>query len=94
MYLWPLDKGFLCKLSANVYNIEFLKFRIRDMDSNKIFFEMTAPDVEVDLPEGFDVDQLQDDVRIVKYDFGPEFLNLKTIGTRYYSILPCQMQKS
>lgn len=79
-------EGFLCKLSDNVYNVEFLEFRIRDMDTNKIFFDMKAPEEEPELPPNFNIDDLPEDVRIVKYDFGPEFLDLKTIGTRWVAV--------
>ena len=39
-YLIDLHISFLCPVSANVYNIQFLKFRIRDMDSGQTLFEV------------------------------------------------------
>jgi hypothetical protein len=31
---------FLCKLSANIYDIEFLKFKIRDLETKTTLFEI------------------------------------------------------
>ena len=36
-----LPPDFLCPLSANVYGIDFLSFRIRDYDSNTSLFEVS-----------------------------------------------------
>ena len=33
--------SFLCPLKANHYNIQFLNFKIRDVDTNKTFFEIS-----------------------------------------------------
>jgi hypothetical protein len=68
---------FLCPVNANVYNIQFLHFKIRDIESNTVLFEITRdPDEESigshctiildNLPE----DQ-QDEARTVRYQFGP-----------------------
>lgn len=95
-------KGFLCPLSANVYNIQFLSFRIRDMITNTVLFEIKREKSEAQAPppavvtggsggggnegareeetkQGIPVDQ--DELRKVRYYFGPEFFKLKTIGT-------------
>lgn len=34
---------FLCPLSANVYNIQFVYFKIRDLDSKCTLFEVENP---------------------------------------------------
>jgi hypothetical protein len=54
------------------------------METNKTFFELQAPpeSLHENLPEDFDVDDLPDEVRTVKYTFPVEFLDLKTVGTR------------
>mmetsp|Transcript_27778 Transcript_27778/g.71912 ORF Transcript_27778/g.71912 Transcript_27778/m.71912 type:complete len:186 (+) Transcript_27778:88-645(+) len=74
----PTD-GFLCPLSANVYKIDFVAFKIRAMhdDTETVLFEIKKePDVD---------DELDDDddpsVRTIQYHFGPEFLRFQTIGT-------------
>jgi hypothetical protein len=33
-------EGYLCPLSANIYGIEFIEFRIRDCVSNTILMEI------------------------------------------------------
>jgi hypothetical protein len=79
--------GFLVPLSANVYNIAFHSFKIRDMTSNKTLFEVDGtrepeatdaphqiqahPDVEPGTP-----------VRTIRYTFSRSFLTCKTIGTK------------
>ena len=74
----PTDK-FLCKLSDNIYKIQFGAFRIRDMDSGITLVDVSAEEVAVDEEQ---LKQIEDDpkTRLVKYHFGPDFLRLKTIG--------------
>lgn len=36
--------GFLCAPEANVYEIEFVRFKLRDMDSGATLFEVFKPD--------------------------------------------------
>ncbi|KND04675.1 uncharacterized protein SPPG_00390 [Spizellomyces punctatus DAOM BR117] len=76
-YTKPTDK-FLCPLSLNKY-IEFLEFRIRDMESSKVVFEVKRPSVEInwkerDLSGG-------DELRTIAYTFPVDFLSYKTVGT-------------
>jgi len=35
---------YLCRPDANVYNIDFTRFKLRDMDSNAVLFEVAKPD--------------------------------------------------
>jgi hypothetical protein len=74
--------GFLCPLSANIYGIDFLEFQIRDMESKKVIFHVKR-DKEAEAAAGVTFDPEDDSVRFIKYDFGAEFLKLKTIGARY-----------
>ncbi|CAI2349769.1 unnamed protein product [Caenorhabditis sp. 36 PRJEB53466] len=67
-----ITQNFLCSPSANIYNIEFTRFQIRDLDTQNTLFEIQKPDDE---PE----DRLQS-ARYVRYRFGPAFLKLKTVG--------------
>ena len=71
-------KQYLCKLSDNTYNIQFLRYKIRDVDSG-----ITLVDIQDDAPEDLAVneDLIQDEDRILRYQFGPDFLELKNIGT-------------
>jgi GMP-PDE, delta subunit len=61
---------YLCPLSANIYRIEFRSFKIRDAETNQIFFSIEKEEGEEELkPE--EIDQLnEDDLRTVRYYFG------------------------
>ena len=51
----PTDK-FLVPLSANIYKIRFQSFKIRDSETNQVFFEVEKDPTEAD-PED-DLEQL------------------------------------
>lgn len=72
-------KDFLCPLSANKYGVDFLAFKIRDMDSGRCFFEVSKdPNAPTpDYPKDFDYNQL----RTISYKFPEEFLKCQTVGT-------------
>jgi len=78
-YKYP-TQGFLCPLSANIYGIDFLEFQIRDMDNRKTIFHVKR-DKEAEVAAGISFEDADDSVRFIQYDFGAEFLKLKTIGT-------------
>lgn len=70
---------YLCEPQANVFNIDFTRFKIRDMETGDVLFEIAKPD-------GFDGDEVMDNEedpnagRFVRYKFTSEFLRLKTVG--------------
>ncbi|XP_063965720.1 protein unc-119 homolog B-like [Lytechinus pictus] len=75
-------ENYLCDPDANIFSIDFTRFKIRDMETGTILFEIAKPppsenddDVE---PEPEDVDPNAG--RFVRYQFTPQFLKLKTIG--------------
>jgi len=35
---------YLCRPEANVYNIDFTRFKLRDMDSSAVLFEVAKPE--------------------------------------------------
>lgn len=70
--------GFLCPLSANTFGIDFVAFKIRNMETNDVLFE-TEKDPE-DYGAAID-DSLDDSVRFISYTFPKEFLDFKTVGT-------------
>ena len=71
---------FLCPLSANVYDIDFLSFQIRDYDSKRTIFEVNKENTQ--LPAGFDLSLLDESVyRKIKYDFSVDVLRLPRIST-------------
>jgi len=73
-------KGFLCPLSANTFGIDFLAFKIRNMDppADVIFEVAKDPNAAApEYPPGFDYDN----TRRVSYEFPSKFLKFKTVGT-------------
>ena len=74
--LKAITETFLCPLSANIYNIDFIAFKIRDIDSKHTLFDIKKR-------KNFKIGQKIDETasRTVKYHFGPSFFDLKTIGT-------------
>ncbi|CCW63642.1 unnamed protein product [Phytomonas sp. EM1] len=80
----PTD-GFLCPITANTYKIEFYRFTIRDMDTNKEIFdverdpacneEFTARAAELSPEEA-------DALRTIHYRFSSDFLHLRTVGAK------------
>lgn len=76
---------YLCSPEANVYDIDFTRFKIRDLESGTVLFEIAKPptDFGVDHENG---DEAQEEPldpnagRFVRYQFTPQFLKLKTVG--------------
>ena len=58
---------FLCPMSANEYGVEFFYFRVRDMDSGQVLFEVKR-EAEDEGAEGE-----EEEVRLIRYHFGPDF---------------------
>jgi hypothetical protein len=61
-----------------------LNFKIRDIDTNDVFFEIKRD--QVDNTEDFNIDFAalnidEREVRTVRYNFSKDFFNLKSIGT-------------
>ncbi|KAK6049153.1 hypothetical protein COOONC_13342 [Cooperia oncophora] len=38
-----ITQDYLCKPSANIYDIEFTRFKIRDLDTDQVLFEIEKP---------------------------------------------------
>ena len=69
---------YLCEPGANVYNIDFTRFKIRDMETGTVLFEIAKPDnIEEEIIDNEDDPNAG---RFVRYKFTPEFLRLKTVG--------------
>lgn len=71
--------SFLCEFKDNIYDIKFVNFRVRDLDSGFVLFEVKDDGEDTTSPE--ELDKLDDEFRIIKYHLGPDFLDLKNIGT-------------
>lgn len=66
---------FLCPLAANIYGIEFVYFKVRDLESGAVLFEVQNEEEE---PH----EVVEDDtIRTIKYHLGPDFLNLTALGS-------------
>ncbi len=69
---------FMCSLNDNTYNIKFLLFRVRDLDSNQVLFEVASDEGEIEATS----EEIDDDEkRIIKYHLGPDFLDLTSLGS-------------
>lgn len=76
--LGKCTENYLCEPSANVYHIDFTRFKIRDMETGNVLFEIAKPEnIEEDI---IDNDEDPNAGRFVRYKFTPEFLKLKTVG--------------
>lgn len=64
---------FLCTLNANIYNIRFGSFRLRDMDTNTTLIDLER-----------DFEPQTEETRFIPYTFPSEFLNLRTVGSLTY----------
>jgi len=75
-------KGYCCTLTANdAYKIEFESFRIRDMDSGVQLFEVSKDPDQPEVDVALIPVEMEDQVRCISYDFGEDFLKLRSIGT-------------
>ncbi|PAA85688.1 hypothetical protein BOX15_Mlig026355g1 [Macrostomum lignano] len=69
-------KEYLCSTDANKYEIEFTRFKLRDLVSGQVLFEVSKP------PDS-EIVQNPDDPnagRFIRYQFPKDFLRLKTVG--------------
>jgi hypothetical protein len=76
-------KGFLCSMSSNEHNIEFLNFVIRDDASKRVIFEVGNGVPKVGSME-VDCDNFNDSdcFRAIKYTFSADVLRLPVVSTR------------
>ncbi|XP_065335345.1 protein unc-119 homolog B isoform X4 [Cloeon dipterum] len=81
-----ITENYLCAPDANVYEIDFTRFKIRDLETGTILFEIAKPpptDCNSDLEDEPDHENEEVDPnagRFVRYQFTPQFLKLKTVG--------------
>lgn len=94
LHLNKITDDYLCSANANVFEIDFTRFKIRDLESGAVLFEIAKPPSE-QFPDGLSIEDTMlaaaeelslDDTadpnagRYVRYQFTPAFLNLKTVG--------------
>ncbi|XP_067015193.1 protein unc-119 homolog B isoform X2 [Anabrus simplex] len=78
-----ITENYLCSPEANVYDIDFTRFKIRDLETGTILFEIAKPppaDPEECDPEPEQEESDPNAGRFVRYQFTPQFLKLKTVG--------------
>ena len=68
-YIAPTP-AYLCPLSANIYQIQFLSFKIRDAETNQVFFAIEKEEGEEELKPEELAQFNEDDLRTVRYYFG------------------------
>ncbi|CAJ0579000.1 unnamed protein product, partial [Mesorhabditis spiculigera] len=73
-----ITQEYLCKPSANIYEIEFTRFKIRDLETEQTLFEIEKP--ADDQNNHFPQDPEDSPSRYVRYRFTKTFLELKHVG--------------
>ena len=87
---------FLCGLEANIYNIQFKRFRIRDMESDFVLFDVgddsdnsnqeeekdeAKKKEEMEKLKALEEEDIYKSPRMIRYHLGPDFLDLKNLGS-------------
>ena len=81
---------YLCGLEANTYNIKFKKFKIRDIESDFVLFEVkddsedeskTISEEEIQKIKEIEEKDIYKSPRMIRYHLGPDFLDLKNLGS-------------
>nr|XP_027203298.1 protein unc-119-like isoform X1 [Dermatophagoides pteronyssinus] len=88
-----ITRQYLCNTEANIYDIEFTRFKIRDMESGNILFEIVKSSTtnnnnnnnkqqssNQNGQQQNSSSKLSNIGRFVRYNFTPDFLELKTVG--------------
>lgn len=68
---------YLVKTTKNTFGIEFTAFKLRDLERDLTLLEVSKPP---EMPYEPPTEDDDDSSRFVRYDFSPEFLELKTVG--------------
>ncbi|KAK2831568.1 hypothetical protein Q7C36_016654 [Tachysurus vachellii] len=77
--LQRITDNYLCSPEDNVYKIEFTRFKIRDMETGAVLFEITKPPA-LESAEDRRKDLDPNAGRFVRYQFTPAFLRLRQVG--------------
>ncbi|XP_010897957.2 protein unc-119 homolog B isoform X1 [Esox lucius] len=76
--LQKITENYLCGPGENVYSIDFTRFKIRDMETGTVLFEITKPPNTEKAGDKRDIDPNAG--RFVRYQFTPAFLRLRQVG--------------
>ncbi|XP_051931769.1 protein unc-119 homolog B-like isoform X1 [Hippocampus zosterae] len=71
-------RGYLCKPEDNIYNIDFVRFKIRDLETGTVLFEIAKPPHSEEDNENGASDASTG--RFARYQFTGAFLRLMTVG--------------
>uniref|UniRef100_A0A3Q2WUI9 Protein unc-119 homolog A n=2 Tax=Haplochromini TaxID=319058 RepID=A0A3Q2WUI9_HAPBU len=72
--------NYLCSPEENVHMIDFTRFKIRDMETGTVLFEITKPPTPGELQPGGKKQCDPNAGRFVRYQFTPAFLQLRQVG--------------
>ena len=84
---------FLCGMSSNIYNIRFKRFKVRDIETDFVLFDVSDDSDDnnnnENMPEELKDENLKkiedEDIykspRMIRYHLGPDFLDLKNLGS-------------
>ena len=80
---------FLCGFDANTYNIKFKKFKMRDIESDFVLFEVSDDSEDDKKPTEEEIKKIleieEQDIykspRMIRYHLGPDLLDLKNLGS-------------
>ncbi|VDK24940.1 unnamed protein product, partial [Anisakis simplex] len=73
--------NYLCDPDANVFDIEFTRFKIRDLDTEQVLFEIAKPTSDEESDDNVVITTEEASAaRFVRYQFTPAFLRLKRVG--------------
>ncbi|XP_016317621.1 protein unc-119 homolog A-like [Sinocyclocheilus anshuiensis] len=76
--LQKITDNYLCGPEQNIHKIDFTRFKIRDMETGTVLFEITKPPTTESGEGRTDFDQNAG--RFVRYQFTPAFLQLRQVG--------------
>ncbi|KAK4877766.1 hypothetical protein RN001_010272 [Aquatica leii] len=76
---------YLCSPEANIFEIDFTKFKIRDLESGAVLFEIAKPSSDSNDESDNKIVETEEAIdpnagRFVRYQFTPQFLKLKMVG--------------
>uniref|UniRef100_A0A3B5QFK1 Unc-119 lipid binding chaperone B n=1 Tax=Xiphophorus maculatus TaxID=8083 RepID=A0A3B5QFK1_XIPMA len=72
--LFSCVSDYLCRPEDNIYSVDFTRFKIRDLETGTVLFEIAKP------PNSESGDADSSAGRFVRYQFTPAFLKLRTVG--------------
>uniref|UniRef100_A0A8D0LAR2 Unc-119 lipid binding chaperone B n=1 Tax=Sphenodon punctatus TaxID=8508 RepID=A0A8D0LAR2_SPHPU len=76
-----VTESYLCKPEDNIYNIDFTRFKIRDLETGTVLFEIAKPSTSEQDEDDDDCGEVDTSAgRFVRYQFTPAFLRLRTVG--------------